>query len=185
MRQVLMFAFAFVMWCGTPASAQVAAAAAPDRGQTLQGNADRVAEVLKAGQTVVVLDDTGRKVEGRIVESPPDTIRLETARRFEDFHPDRIVRIEHPDGLGNGARIGMGVGLVTSLLGVLGSSGGHLGVRLAFSASTTLVYTAIGVGIDALVDNRRTIYERGSQTRLRLSPVINRHEKGIALAVSW
>ena len=99
---------------------------------------------------------------------------------------DRIVRIDKPDSLKNGALIGLGVGVS---LGVFGSAMQAPDIEakwvLASIASNGVACTLLGTGIDALVDSRRTLYQRSGGVRGRVSPIVGRGVRGAAMTLSW
>lgn len=83
---------------------------------------------------------------------------------------DRIVRIERPDTLKNGALTGLGVGLSLGVLSVASQPRGTEAKWLFASlVSNGVAGMLLGTGIDALFDNRRTLYERGRRLQTRLA----------------
>ena len=51
--------------------------------------------------------------------------------------------------------------------------------------TNALVATACGVGFDALVDNRRTLYQRDGRVVSRLAPIVAPGVRGAAVTVRW
>lgn len=119
--------------------------------------------------TVVVLDDSGQETAGRVVHLDTDALVLlveDRERRFEATNVRRLAK--KGDSLKNGALIGALVG------GVLGAaapasecSGTTLDAlapcgtqtRVVLGAIGALTGVGIGVGIDALMSGRTTVYE--------------------------
>ena len=48
-----------------------------------------------------------------------------------------------------------------------------------------LIGSACGVGLDALVDNRRTLYQRDGRVVSRLAPIVAPGVRGAAITVRW
>ena len=97
------------------------------------------------------------------------------------------MRIDKPDSLKNGALAGLGIGLAVGTFGAVLSSSGNVEPEwmLAGIAYQTVAWTLLGTGIDAMFNNRRTLYERGERLQARVSPVVGRGVRGAALSVSW
>src|SRR3954467_9893310 len=65
-----------------------------------------VREKVQAARTVTIVDDEGRRIDGRVIEMSDQTLRISVHRAIEQIRIDRIVRIEKPDSLKNGAYAG-------------------------------------------------------------------------------
>ena len=104
----------------------------------------------------------------------------------EDIPLDRIVRIDEPDSLRNGALAGLGIGLAVGTFGAVLSSGANIEPEwlLAGIGYQTVAWTLLGTGIDAMFNNRRTLYERGGRLQARVSPVVGRGVRGAAVSVT-
>jgi hypothetical protein len=48
-----------------------------------------------------------------------------------------------------------------------------------------LICAGIGALIDAAVDSRKTLYERGGRTATRITPAIGRGVRSIAVSLEW
>jgi RNase P/RNase MRP subunit p29 len=143
-------------------------------------------EHVTPGLSVSVVDDAGRRVEGRVVDVTDETVRVSVRKAIEHIPIDRVVRIEKADSLRNGALSGLvagvGFGLMVSL------SGSDLHGRWVASAviSNGLIWSAFGAGIDALVDSRRTLYQRSpGGLQSRVTPIVGPGVRGAAMRVSW
>lgn len=123
---------------------------------------------LQALPTGYVLDDQGVETSGRLLKLDRDGVVLVidgAERRFDLARVKRVSR--RGDSLKNGAIAGAVVGVVMGLLtgGIAdcrtdsgyGTCGA--GQRVGFVVGGTAIYTAIGVGIDALIQGRTTIYQ--------------------------
>jgi hypothetical protein len=143
-------------------------------------------ETVKRGLPVSVIDDSGTRVEGHVVDISDDAIRVSVRdKRVEEIPLQRVVRIDKTDSLKNGAVTGLVAGVGFGLL-VGMSSSGFDGRWLASAViSNGLMWTAFGAGIDALADSRRTLYQRAGSSKARISPLLGRDVRGAALTVSW
>lgn len=119
------------------------------------------------GTNVFVLPVDGTEVSGRLLRIDAGALVLLVAGSERRFEQSRVRRIDkRGDSLRNGAIIGAAVGAVSGLLAALisdcpgkdpgGSCGGARAAGLAVSVG---VYSALGVGIDALAVGRTTVYE--------------------------
>jgi hypothetical protein len=117
--------------------------------------------------TVYVLDNTGAETSGKLLRLNPDSIVLLVDGAERRFETARVARIQkRGDSLRNGAIIGAVVGVAMGILtaGISDCPGDHPGggcpgSRAALFLVSTGVYSAIGVGIDALIPGRTTLYE--------------------------
>lgn len=114
--------------------------------------------------TVFLTDRQGAEHRGRLIRVEPAEVVLLGPSGERTFKREEIAVIEtQGDSLKNGALIGAAVGA----LGGLFASGfadcpdaedSCAGSRVAFFAVSTGIYTAIGVGIDALIQGRKVLY---------------------------
>ena len=119
--------------------------------------------------TVYVLDDGGQEQAGKLLLLDPDSLVLLVEGQEVRFEAARVRRLDkRGDSLKNGAYIGAVVGLVMGILsagladcvddsGRVGSCGP--GTQIGFATLSAGVYSAIGTGIDALVQGRTTLYQ--------------------------
>ena len=105
----------------------------------------RVADVVTTGMKVSVVDDDGRRIEGRVLERSQESLRLSLNGSSQGIPIDRIVRIDKPDGLKNGALAGLGVGLAIGTFGAVLSSSGNIEPEwmLAGIAYQTVAWTLL------------------------------------------
>jgi hypothetical protein len=143
------------------------------------------ADSVKPGLPVSVIDDSGTRIEGHVLDISNDAIRVSVRNRVEEIPLQRVVRIDKTDSLKNGAVSGLVAGVGFGLMVGMASSGFD-GKWLASAViSNGLMWTAFGAGIDALVDGRRTLYQRAGPVHTRISPLITRDVRGAAMTVSW
>ena len=152
-----------------------------------QTHGARLADVVTTGLKVSVVDGDGRRIDGRVVALSQETLRVSLRGSTEDIPLDRIVRIDEPDTLRNGALTGLGIGLAVGTFGTVLSSGANIEPEwlLASIGYQAVAWTLLGTGIDAMFNNRRTLYERGGRLQARISPVVGRGVRGAAISVSW
>jgi hypothetical protein len=147
---------------------------------------ERLSGVIRPGLTVSIVDDEGRQTVGRVMDVSTEVIRVSLRRTSEEIRLDRIVRIDKPDSLKNGALIGLGVGLSLGVFGaVMQAPDIEAKWVLASIMSNGVACTLLGTGIDALVDTRRTLYQRSAGVRGRVSPIVGRGVRGAAMTLSW
>jgi hypothetical protein len=139
--------------------------------------------------TVWITDSGGREEKTRIVGVSGDIVTTaagEEIRRLRTTDVTR-VRVRHSDSLINGALIGAGAGVASGLLlcnltEPWENCRDDVGPMLRIGA----VGAGIGIGIDALIRGRRTIYEAGQgETRLYAAPIIARHARGLRVSFSF
>ena len=152
-----------------------------------QTTGTRPADVVATGMKVSVVDDDGRRIEGRVLDHSGESLRLSLNGSSQEIPFDRIVRIDKPDSLKNGALVGLGIGLAVGTFGAVLSSSGNIEPEwmLAGIAYQTVAWTLLGTGIDAMFNNRRTLYERGGRLQARVSPVVGRGVRGAAVSLAW
>ena len=138
-----------------------------------QTSHDHIPAIVRTGLKVSIVDEDGQQIDGRVDGVSERAIRLSRHGATEDIEFDRIVRIDEPDGLKNGALAGLGVGLSLGLLqAAIQPRGAEAKWVVASILSNSVACTLLGTGIDALFNNRRTVYERGRRTRAHVSPVV-------------
>ena len=147
----------------------------------------RLADAVTTGMKVSVVNDDGRRVEGRVLEHSQESLWLSLNGSSQEIPFDRIVRIDKQDSLKNGALAGLGVGLAIGTFGAVLSSSGNIEPEWVLAGITynAVAFTLLGTGIDAMFNNRRTLYERGGRFQARVSPVVGRGVRGAALSVTW
>jgi hypothetical protein len=143
-------------------------------------------------QTVYVLDRSGVETTGKLLGLSPDSLVLLVADSERRFDRADVARIQKRDSLKNGTLIGAAVGVAMGLVaaGISDCPGTHPGgacpgFRAATVVASTGVYAALGVGVDALIRGRTTLYEARSQSPRR--PALGPATAGgvAAVAVSW
>ena len=187
MKRCHMAILTVIFWCGVPGSEQAAAQQA--------GSFEQLQVLVKPGDTVVVIDMYGRSTKGKIEGLSRESLRLKSSGSIREFGQRDAVEIKQrrSDSLANGALIGAAVGGGIGALGTIAmcESGWCRGNGAEVAAAIgvyTGIGTAIGVGIDALVRSRQTIYRSFPQTafsRVHVAPLIGSGRRGVALKWSF
>ena len=167
--------------------------AAPEAASA-QTDADEIRRRVKEGQKVLIVDDQGRELTGRIGELRADALMLRVGRDRSDVPYDRILRIDRPrDGVSDGAlkglAVGAGLGLVAGLAAA-GDDAGFLDFGFADVAPVAVpvlggIGALVGWALDASIRHQPNLYRRTSATRINLSPTVGRSRRGMAISVSW
>ena len=160
-----------------------------------QTDGERIRARIRDGQKIVITDDQGREITGRITNLGADSVQILANGQATDVGYGQILRIDRPpDTLANGALTGLGVGAAFGLVSLVVEHAGcdrqeFLGcpeplAYLVIPAITGGLGSAIGVGIDALIRRDREIYRR-STARATVAPVMTRGLRGAVVSVSW
>jgi hypothetical protein len=156
--------------------------------QTPEQAGGDIEAALKPGMTVWLTDSTGREEKTRIIGVSGDTVITgigDDVRRLPAGDVLR-VRARKSDPVVNGALIGAGAAVASGLFlcnltepwsNCLDDAGPMFRIG-ALGAG-------IGIGIDALIRGRRTIYERSQGLRLHAAPMVARHAKGFQLSIGF
>jgi hypothetical protein len=150
--------------------------------------------LVKPGDTIIVTDSAGTTTKGKIESLTRESLRLSANKIVREFAQKdaRLIRQWKGDSLGNGAAIGAVVGAGLGLLSLVGCREAGGGCNAATGASMIAVMgalgTGVGVGIDALVISRHTIYKSpgtAALDRFQVKPLISGDKKGAALSFSF
>jgi hypothetical protein len=151
--------------------------------------------LVKPGDSVYVTDSSGNTVKGRISQLSSTSFGLTVNGQRRDLLQTDVWQIRQwrNDSLKNGALIGLGVGAGLGTVGAIGcwsaegESCGAAAVGLIGLAGG--IGAAIGVGLDALIPAKQTIYQNYTSNRtsgtFRVAPIVNRKDKGIKVAFSF
>jgi hypothetical protein len=138
--------------------------------------------------TVWITDSRGREEKTRIVDVSSDNVTTSTGENVRRLRATDVSQVEvrHSDSLLNGALIGAGVAVATGLvmcrmMEPWENCRDDVGPMLKIGA----VGAAIGIGVDALIRGRKTIYPAPpGSTRLHAVPLIG-GRAGLQLSVSF
>ena len=133
---------------------------------------------LKVDDTLTITSDNGNKVQGRLIEITDDHILLRVKNGQQRLAAPKIVKVgKRKNGVLLGAIIGAGASIPFALaLSTYAYNEG--GSQSAAVLIPVMMGLGIGTGIDALIPSTRTIYDRNSQRRVTVSPVIDRDRMG-------
>jgi hypothetical protein len=145
-----------------------------------------IGPVIEPNSKVFVFNETGERIQGRLVEITDQTIILAASAGLAEVPLASILRIERPDGAGDGARAGLTLGIT---LGLLNGALARTNDRGAFMAGSAvgngIVFAGIGALIDLAFDNSKTLYERGRGTRVTVAPLAGPDRAGVSVAARW
>jgi len=178
------------------ALALVLAAPGVCRAQTAR-SFEQLQLLVKPGDKVDVTDSSGLTLKGRVQSLSTSSLRLMLEGSERDFSQNQVLEIRQrrKDSLKNGALIGLGFGAGFGAIGAAltcGSEGcDEFGGTAGFFAAAMGVYgglgAALGVGIDALIPSKQTVFRNqgGGATRLHIQPFVDRSKRGVRLAFSF
>ena len=147
---------------------------------------------LRAGDKVWVTDAQGREVKGKIQALAPYalTLRGEGARTFADGDV-RLIRQRRPDGIWNGALIGLAVGGGLAAAGCFAEAGNSD----SFCPAYILLFPAMGMGIavaiDAMIPGKKLVTYRAPgaagapSARLAVAPFVTPRARGVAVSFAF
>ncbi len=164
----------------------------PAGSQELASSFDQLRVLVKPGDTLTVTDRDGQETRGRMVRLTGTLLELDGdgATRLLQEGAVTTIRHRYADSLGNGARIGFGVGAgLGALVGfaVAGEIGSVAAVPII------LVYGAmgagIGVGIDGIQSSDKLIFSRpgsgSGSARLKIVPINGPGRRGVRLTLGF
>jgi hypothetical protein len=146
---------------------------------------EELRRILKHGHRIVVTDTTGQRVTGKVREvstSPPSLVIAIPEPRT--VRAEAIAEIRTVDCVINGALIGAGIGASLAVWDYL-IDPSEPGNGAIFAVAIGLG-TAVGAGIDALIDGRRVLYRSGAQKgRVTIAPIATRDRRGLQVVVRF
>lgn len=149
--------------------------------------------LVKPGDRIFITDAAGNVTEGKVSGLTKSSLTLITKASTKDWAESDVLKIRQwrHDSLKNGAIIGTSVGLGLGLIGAAlfcsdwGDCGGEAVATVAIYAG---MGAGAGVGIDALIPSKQTVYIGGTRTassRINLKPIVGKSRKGVAVAFSF
>ena len=168
----------FAAWTGSAVSAQ-----------TPQGDTRSLDTTLTPGMTVWITDSAGREEKTRITGVSGGIVTATAGDEIRRLRATDVmrVRVRHSDPVINGALIGAGAAVASGLFlcrltETWENCRDDVGPMLRIGA----LGAGIGIGIDALLRGRRTIYEAApGSTRLHAAPIAGRRTGGLQLSLSF
>jgi hypothetical protein len=151
---------------------------------------EELTAIVKAEETVIVIDMSGRRVKGALTAVDKDSVSLATDGRTRTFARSEVRSVRVADGLGNGALIGAGAGLGTALgiLAITGSGDGY--ILPSAKVGAPLLLSGIGALMGALIDRA---HEGGSvlhvspgrTSEVVVAPLVARGRHGVRVSVRF
>jgi hypothetical protein len=158
--------------------------------QTMARSFEELRGMVKADETVIVIDTRGRRVKGALTAVNQDSLSLATDGRTQTFARSEVSTVRVPDGVGNGVLIGAGTGLGAALgiLAILGSQDGY--VLPSAKVGAPILLSSVGALVGALVDRAheggRVLYVSPGQTSgLVVSPLLWKDRQGVFVSVRF
>ena len=139
--------------------------------------------------TVWITDVSGQEEKTRIVDVSGDTVTTTAGGDIRRLRATDIarIRVRDSDPVINGALIGAGAAVASglflcSLTETWENCRDDVGPMVRIGA----IGAGVGIGIDALIRGRRTIYEAAPRSiRLRAAPIVSRDAGGLRISVSF
>jgi hypothetical protein len=182
-RRILVLSLPFVVALVSAVSAHA---------QTVATNFDELRLKVKAGDTIYVIEGNGEERRARVLEVAPSSLAVSIGGKRLDLSENSVGRIRQrlPDPLWNGAAIGAGVYLAVAggMVATIGEGNCDAGCWAINGLLAGGIGASIGVGIDALIKGRKTIYEAGDRqpsTSVVMRPVLSAGAKGLSVSVGW
>jgi hypothetical protein len=165
-------------WAGSAVSAQ-----------TPQGATRSLDSTLTPGMTAWITDSAGREEKTRITGVSGGIVTATAGDEIRRLPTTDVmrVRVRHSDPVINGALIGAGAAVASGLFlcnltEPWENCRDDVGPMLRIGA----LGAGIGIGIDALIRGRTTIYEAPpGSTRLHAAPIVGRRTGGLQLSLSF
>jgi hypothetical protein len=144
----------------------------------------RLRDQLRRGDRVT-LSLTDMVIEGKLLAIEPDALRVQTAKGqsrvpFTAIDEASRKRMSFLRGLIIGAGVGAAWGVLGAMLGEMTDDD-----RAAAVAGSTAFGAGIGIGIDAMLNRKRTVYRRGVKSHVSLSPTLAPRLAEMRVSVTW
>jgi hypothetical protein len=156
----------------------------PAPAQTASNSFEELRLLLKKGQTVVVTDATGQRTKGKVADVSPSSlvVLIPDARTFTER---TVSEIRASDPVWNGALIGAAIGTGLAMWDYL-IDPSEPGNAVVFTVAIGLG-TAIGAGIDALVNRGGTLLYVSPRPirRVTISPILGKDRQGALVSVRF
>jgi hypothetical protein len=157
--------------------------------QTIPVNPSTLDAVLMPGTTVWITDSTGREDETRIVDVAGDVVTTSTGEETRRIRKAEVTRVSarRADSVWNGALIGAGAAVASGLfLCTLTEPWANCRDDVGPMFRIGALGAGIGIGIDALIRGRKTLYEAVPGSRqLRAAPIVDRRARGLQVSLSF
>src|SRR5262245_57026013 len=91
--------------------------------QTVAGSFDELRRILAVDETVVVTENIGRQIRGKVVDVSADALTIRTGDR-QVFMESTVAEVRRIDSLRNGLLMGAGIGGAVLALGIYDCAAG-------------------------------------------------------------
>jgi hypothetical protein len=174
-------------------AAQIILVAGTAQAQELAGTFDQLRVLVKPGDTLTIVDDSGQRIQGKVSSVSASALSVTISGTPRQFLSTEVNTIEKrgPDSLKNGALIGLAVGGGIGAAGMIALAATAESNPGAFVVAGVLMYGGIGAGIgagfDALIEGRRVIYARSGSpaTALTVAPMLTRSRRGMRVSLRF
>jgi len=159
------------------------------RGQPAQTFED-LQRLVSSGQVVMVTDDTGRAVKGRVTNVTGSALVLRVKDEDRVFTPNTTTQVVRRDSLDNGIVFGLVGGGVLGW-SVMRAECGPPGYDGECAAAVGVVTIPLGIGVGiaagALIDGaiHKTLYRSSQRSRVSVVPVVGTDRRGVQLSLSF
>ncbi len=170
----------------------------PAAAQDAARSFDELQPMLANGQLVIVTDDTGHRLKGRVESISPSLLALSdaspgSARRTWTFAAGAVREIRRTDSVLNGALIGLGAGAGAFWVGLRTHCGSPLDEECALNGGWAILLGTVPVGavagavVDSLI-GRGLLYRSppgSAQRRLDVSPWLGAGGVGLGVVLRF
>jgi len=140
-------------------------------------------QVLKPRQRVIVIDNAGKKLSGRVA-SIAGQLQLDFGRKQQKtYSEDGVRKIENDDTNWDGFFIGYGAGMALGAAIVRHESPHSEGEELVLGILVMIAGGPIGEWLDG--HRHRVLFVSPKRTTTSLIPILGRYRAGLALKVRF
>src|SRR4026208_1403237 len=172
---------ALLILCSASTSSAVSA-------QTPRGAEQKLETAVLPGMTVWITDADGREEKTRIVGVTGEIVTTSAGDEIRRLRTADALRVPaaHSDSLINGALIGAGAAVASGLFVCsLGETWENCRDDVGPMLRIGALGAGIGIGNEALIRGRKTIYEAPGSARLSAAPIFARRGGGLQLSLSF
>ena len=182
LRLAMIAAVAVIIMMPSPSAAQEPPETPPAAFQDLP-------LLVNLGDRITVTDDTGRVLQGDLVDISPSALSVLVAGTRYDLQESKytVTSQRRQDSLKNGALLGFLAGAGSTAAALAWSDGYFYPVQWA---TFPLIMGGAGAGIGILVDSMITkstliFSERKSVRRVSVAPLLSRDRKGVTVSLGF
>ena len=157
--------------------------------QAPRGVESTLETILRPGMTVWITEADGQEERARIVGASGDIVTIDTGAGSRPLRTIDVVRVRarRSDPVINGGLIGAGAAVASglflcSLTETWANCRDDVGPMLRIAA----IGAGAGIGIDALIRGRQTIYEAAPRSaRLQAAPIVGGRAAGLQILLTF